>query len=59
MQRRVGFIVSAIGMGFLLLPLSRVLETPDFMVCVVGVAFILMGIFFTIESVVKSFEHRS
>ena len=58
MQRRTGFIVSVIGLGFLLLPLSRVLPTTDFLVCAVGAGFVLIGIFFAIESVAKRVSQK-
>jgi hypothetical protein len=58
MQRRIGFIISAIGLGFLLLPLSRVLPPPDFLVCAVGAGFIVLGIFSAIESVAKRVNQK-
>lgn len=53
MQKRLGFILSVCGLVGIVLPLARVLAQPDFVVCVVGFSFLLLGIFFTIESVAK------
>jgi hypothetical protein len=53
MQRRFGFLVSLCGIAFAVVPLSRVLPKPDFIACMAGFVFTLLGIFFTIESVAK------
>ena len=53
MHRRFGFVVSICGMVFVLLPLSTVLRQPDFVMCTIGVGFIVIGTFFAIESVAR------
>ena len=53
MHRRIGFIVSVCGMVFVLLPLITVLEREDFVVCAIGFAFLVIGIFFAIETIAK------
>ncbi len=53
MHRRLGFILSLCGMMFAVMPLSVVLPKPDFIVCLSGFVFSLLGIFFTIEAVAK------
>ena len=58
MIRRIGFIISVCGMGFVLLPLTRVLPQPDFFVCTIGVAFIIVGVFVAIESLAKPLKDR-
>ncbi|MBI3456712.1 MAG: hypothetical protein HY002_13120 [Candidatus Rokubacteria bacterium] len=58
MQRRIGFIVSISGVAFLLLPLSTLLPSPDFLVCAIGAAFIVIGVFFAIESVAKRLDQK-
>ena len=53
MHRRLGFILSVCGMTFAVTPLSVVLPKPDFIICLSGFVFSLLGIFFTIEEVAK------
>jgi len=53
MHRRLGFILSGCGMLFVALPMARILPQQDFVVFVVGLAFTLLGIYFSIESVSK------
>ena len=45
--------MSLCGMMFAVVPLSMVLPKPDFIVCLSGFVFSLLGIFFTIEEVAK------
>ena len=52
-MRRLGFVISVCGMAFALMPLSTVLDTPDFAVATVGLALLVLGIFVAIESVAK------
>ena len=58
MHRRLGFILSLSGMTFAVIPLATILPKPDFIVCLAGFVFSLLGIFFTIESVAKQ-RHSS
>jgi len=58
MNRRIGFVISVCGMAFLLLPLARVLPPPDFLVCAVGVGFIVLGTFVAIESIARPLKDR-
>ena len=53
MHRWLGFIVSACGMAFVLVPLGTILQKPDFVICSVGFAFVIVGVFFAIESVAR------
>ena len=53
MHRRLGFVVSLCGMTFVMLPLANVLHQTDFVTCTVGFAFVVIGVFFAIESVAK------
>ena len=53
MERRLGFVIGGVGIMFVLLPLAKVLQTPDFVTVVGGFVFLLLGIFFAIESVAK------
>ena len=53
MHRRLGFILSLCGMTFAVMSLSVVLPNPDFIVCLSGFVFSLLGIFFAIEEVAK------
>ena len=58
MHRRIGFVISVCGMGFALLPLARVLPQPDFVVCAVGVGFIILGVFVAIESLARRIDRN-
>ena len=53
MHRRMGFIVSICGMAFVMTPLGKLLSPPDFVTAVIGFAFVLVGVFFAIESVAR------
>lgn len=53
MHRRLGFVVSLCGMAFVLLPLSRLMERPDFVTATLGFALVIIGVFFALESVAK------
>lgn len=53
MHRRIGFIVSICGMVFVMLPLGGVLGKADFVTAVIGFAFVIIGIFFAIESLAR------
>ena len=57
-MRRIGFVVSACGMAFAVMPLATVLRGPDFTVALVGFALLLLGVFVAIESVSKRVERR-
>lgn len=48
MHKRLGFVVSLCGMVFVLLPLAPLLRQPDFVVCTIGFAFVILGIFFAL-----------
>jgi len=41
-------------MAFTMTPLSRVLNQTDFIISVIGFAFVLIGVFFAIESLARS-----
>lgn len=58
MHRRIGFVISACGMAFVLLPLARVLPAPDFVVCTIGMGFIIVGVFVAIESLAKRIDQK-
>ena len=58
MHRRIGFIVSMCGMAFVLMPLATTLPQPDFVVCSVGFGFVIVGIFFAIESVARQKDKK-
>ena len=58
MHRRLGFIVSMCGMVFVLLPLATTLQYRDLVVCSVGFGFVLMGVFFAIESVARQKDKK-
>jgi lipopolysaccharide export LptBFGC system permease protein LptF len=51
MHRRIGFIITACGMAFIVVPLGTVLRRPDFVVSVVGFGMFMLGLFFAIEAV--------
>ncbi len=53
MHRRIGFVVSICGMAFVMTPLSKVLDQPDFVTAVIGFAFVLIGVFFAIETLAR------
>ena len=53
MHRRLGFVLSLCGMMFAVIPLSMILPKPDFILCLSGFVFSLLGIFFTIEEVAR------
>ena len=53
MDRRLGFVISGIGIMFVLLPLGKLFQTPDFVTVVGGFVFLIVGIFFAIESIAK------
>ncbi len=53
MARRLGFVVSLCGMAFVLLPLSRLMERPDFVISTIGFTITILGIFFALESLAK------
>lgn len=53
MHRRIGFIVSICGMVFVMLPLGGVLGKADFVTAAIGFAFVIIGIFFAIESLAR------
>jgi hypothetical protein len=53
MNRRFGFLLSACGLAFAVVPISMIMSKPDFIMCLAGFVFMLLGIFFTIESVAK------
>lgn len=53
MHRRLGFVLSLCGMMFAVIPLSMILPKPDFILCLSGFVFTLLGIFFTIEEVAR------
>jgi hypothetical protein len=58
MHRRLAFGVSICGMVFVLVSLVTVLQQPEFVLCCVGLAFLLLGVFFAIESVAKSKDQK-
>ena len=58
MHRRLGFLIAISGMVFTALPLATVLRKVDFAVCVTGLGLLVLGIFFTIETVSKQQEKR-
>jgi hypothetical protein len=49
----MGFALSVVGVAFAVMPLSRVLPKPDFIMSLAGYALLLLGIFFTIEMLAK------
>jgi hypothetical protein len=53
MHRRLGFVLSLIGMSFAVMPLAAILPKPDFIMLLGGLTFLLLGIFFTIETLVR------
>lgn len=59
MQRRMGFVLSICGMMFVVMPMATVLRQPDFVVFTIGSAFVLLGIFFAMESVAKGVSKKS
>lgn len=59
MHRRIGFVLSLCGIAFTAMSLTTVLRQPDFVVCVVGFGFTIVGIFFAIESVARKKDQRS
>jgi hypothetical protein len=53
MLRKWGLVLSAVGTPFVVMPLSNVLATRDFVLLVIGFGFVLVGIFFSIEAVAQ------
>ncbi len=53
MHRRLGFVVSLIGMVFVVLPFATLLDQADFVMMTIGMAFVVVGAFFAIESVAR------
>ncbi len=54
MHRRMGFVISACGMAFVLLSMTAVLPEREFVMFTVGSAFTLLGIFFSVEAAARS-----
>ncbi|MCI0559971.1 MAG: hypothetical protein MN733_15890 [Nitrososphaera sp.] len=53
MQKRLGFVLSIVGLAFIVMPLARVMQQPEFVMSVAGFGFFLLGIYLAIESVEK------
>ncbi len=53
MQRRFGFLVSMTGLVFVIAPIVKVLERPDYLVFCIGAGLTIVGIFASIESLAK------
>ena len=53
MHRRLGFVLSLIGVTFAVMPLATILAKPDFIMVLAGLIFLLLGVFFTIETLVR------
>jgi lipopolysaccharide export LptBFGC system permease protein LptF len=58
MHRRIGFVIAACGMAFIAVPLSNVFNRADFLMSLLGLAFVIVGTFFAIESVAKQTSQR-
>lgn len=51
LHRKVYLGLTAFGMMVFLIPLVNVLSRQDFVICAVGLGFIVIGIFLAIESI--------